>query len=64
VSDDISLAQLAHTVAALNDRLADIDHKLDDLTESVKGLASMTARAPDGRTLINLVGTILNKVGG
>jgi hypothetical protein len=62
VPDDISLAQVARTVASFDHRLTEIDRKLDRLQDSVTSLASMTARAPDGRTLINLVMTILNEV--
>jgi hypothetical protein len=52
---DISLRQMAASIAAIDARTANIDQNLD-------ALIRMTARAPDGRTLINLVATILADV--
>ena len=51
----VSLREMATAIAAIDGRTAEMNQKLDSLL-------SMTARAPDGRTLINLVETILNKV--
>ena len=51
----VSMRQMAAAIAAVDARTAEMNQKLDSLI-------SMTARAPDGRTLINLVETILNDV--
>jgi hypothetical protein len=59
---EISIRQMAQTLATIDARTAEMDRKLDDLTAILKALASMTARMPDGRTLINVVGTIENEV--
>jgi hypothetical protein len=66
---DISIRQMAQTLAAIDARteqmaqtLAAIDDKLDDLKERIDTFRSMTARMPDGRTLINVIGTIEDKV--
>jgi hypothetical protein len=59
---ELSLRQMAQSVAAIDARTAEMDRKLDDLSERLNKFISMTARMPDGRTLINVVGTILDKV--
>jgi hypothetical protein len=59
---ELSLRQMAQSVAAIDARTAEMDRKLDDLSERLNTFISMTARMPDGRTLINVVGTILEKV--
>ena len=55
MADEISLAQLARTVAAL-------DQKLDRLQASLDGLSREIARSPEGLTLINMVTQIFDKV--
>jgi hypothetical protein len=59
---ELSLRQLAQALATIDARTAQMDRKLDDLKEALRALSSMTARMPDGRTLINVVGTILDEV--
>jgi hypothetical protein len=59
---DISIRQMAQTLATIDGRTAQMDRELDDLRSSLRALHSMTVRMPDGRTLINVVGTILNEV--
>ncbi len=39
-----------------------MERQLDELNDALRALSSMTARLPDGRTLINVVGTILAEV--
>jgi hypothetical protein len=53
LADD--LATIKADVAAMRVRTAQTDQKLD-------GLISHTARTPDGRSLITVVGEILSKV--
>ena len=53
--DGVSIHQMAETVAIIDARTTKIDDKLN-------ALIAMTARMPDGRTLINVVGTILHEV--
>jgi hypothetical protein len=60
--DVVSLRQMAAAIAAIDTRTTDMNRKLDQLTDNLNGLARATSRAPDGRTLINLVMTILNDV--
>lgn len=55
MAEVVSMRQMAAAIAAVDARTAEMNQKLDSLI-------SMTARAPDGRTLINLVATILNDV--
>jgi hypothetical protein len=59
---DARTAQMAQTLATVDARTAQMNRKLDDLTNNLRGLSLSTARMPDGRTLINVVGTILNEV--
>jgi hypothetical protein len=66
---DISMRQMAQTLATLDERTAKMDHKLDgifDRFDGVEGrlnsLFSFTARATDGRSLITVVQTIEHKI--
>jgi|SRR5215211_101773 len=59
---DISIRQMAQTLAIIDTRTAEMDQKLDDILSRLKTLHLMTARMPDGRSLINVVGTIWDKV--
>lgn len=59
---DISIRQMAQTLATIDARTAKMDQKLDDIISRLKTLSSMTSRMPDGRTLVNVVGTIEAKV--
>ena len=52
----------AVTEISLAQKLADIDARTQRLETMLNGLIRATARVPDGRTLINVVGTIENKV--
>jgi hypothetical protein len=70
VSGDVILATAAladeedNAVAeiSLAQKLADIDERTQKIENMLKGLVRMTARLPDGRTLVNVVGTIEAKV--
>ena len=62
---DISMRQMAQTLARIDERTAKMDNKLDGLFDRFDGvedrlttLFSFTARATDGRSLINVVQTI------
>jgi hypothetical protein len=59
---DISIRQMAQTLAILDTRTAEMDQKLDDILSRLKTLSLMTSRMPDGRSLVNVVGTIWDKV--
>lgn len=59
---ELSLRELLQALATIDARTAQVDRKLDQLNDGLIGLARMTARMPDGRTLINVVGTILDEV--
>jgi hypothetical protein len=59
---DISIRQMAQTLAILDTRTAEMDQKLDDIISRLKTLSSMTSRMPDGRSLVNVVGSIWDKV--
>ena len=59
---DLSLRELVQALTSIEARTAQIDRKLDALNESLAALHSMTARMPDGRTLISVVATILDEV--
>ena len=58
----LSLRQAMQTLATIDARTEEMDRKLKALSEALRALTSMTARMPDGRTLINVVGTILTEV--
>lgn len=58
----VSIRQLAQALATIEARTAQMDRKLDGITDNLRALTSMTGRHPDGRTLINLVATILDEV--
>ena len=60
--DQVGVRNLLDKLSTLERRTHEIETKIDGLAASLRSLTSMTARAPDGRTLINLVGTILNEV--
>jgi hypothetical protein len=62
---DISMRQMAQTLATIDERTARMDRKLDGIFDRFDGvedrierLFSFTARVPDGRSLVNVVGTI------
>jgi hypothetical protein len=59
---DISIRQMAQTLATIDARTAEMNQKLDERLDRLKTLSSNTARMPDGRSLVNVVGTIWDKV--
>lgn len=58
----MSTLSLRESLETIDARMVEMNRKLDDLGEALRSLISMTARLPDGRTLVNAVGTILNEV--
>jgi hypothetical protein len=54
-TDQVSIRQMAAM-------LTEIDRKLDELTTLVRTVASLTARDPSGRTLINLVASVATEL--
>jgi hypothetical protein len=47
---------------SLSQKLADLDERTRRIEDLLIGLTAMTARHPDGRSLINVISTIENKV--
>lgn len=60
--DNISIRQMADSLAQMEARGARMELKIDELTSTLRALFSHTARFPDGRTLINAVGQILHEL--
>jgi hypothetical protein len=63
---DISMRQMAQTLATIDERTTKMDHKLDGLFDRfddndarIIGLARSTARLPSGRSLVSAVDLIL-----
>jgi hypothetical protein len=59
---ELSLRQMAQALATIDARTAGMDRKLDFLKAALGTLSSQTSRMADGRTLISVVGTILDEV--
>jgi hypothetical protein len=53
---------LGQTLAAINERTSQMEATVGFIKRELDTLFRMTAKMPDGRTLINVVGTILAKV--
>ena len=58
----LSIRHLAETLDAIDARTTRMERQLDEIHDALRALISMTARLPDGRTLINAVGMILHEV--
>jgi hypothetical protein len=59
---EVSIRQMAQTIADIDARTAAMSGQLERILQGLNTLTAMTARMPDGRTLINVVATILNEV--
>ena len=53
---------MADALRELATSLSRIENKIDRVDEELRALGRMISRAPDGRTLINLVSSILQEV--
>jgi hypothetical protein len=57
-----TVEKLEATIEKLEVMMAETERKVDRLILTLQSLSRMTAKSPDGRTLINLVGQIFTKV--